>query len=214
MVSLQKQVSLPMKKNKVKIVFDILEKEMETLSFEHQLTILGGNSTGGYYSDGYWGYVNGEYVYTYQGGVIEEVVITLKGPGTGGSGATGGSGTGIGEGYSAYDIVSKMLTSMGATATHADVNATILNLESKGFGLASKGFGIVGLAFNANDWLQDPNWQDAGQIGLGVVAIGAGGWIALGAGVVLAGWELYEVYEESKSTGSSGGSSGSSGGGF
>lgn len=150
-------------------------------------------------------------MYIYDQGTIEAVVITLKVPGTGGSGATGSSGTEIGEGFSAYEIVGKMLTSMGATATHAEVNVTIIKLETKGFSMASKGFGIAGIGFNAVDWFQDPNWQDAGQIGLVIVAIGTGGWIALGAGVVLAGWELYEAYEDSKSSGSSGGSSG---GGF
>jgi len=51
-----------MKNNKVKLAFKILEKEMQSLSFEHQLKILKGNSSGGYYFDGYWDYVVCEHV--------------------------------------------------------------------------------------------------------------------------------------------------------
>lgn len=144
---------------------------METISFEQQLNILGGNSTGGYYSDGYWDYLNGEYVYIYDQGTIEEVVITLKGPGTGGSGAIGSSGTEIGEGFSANEIVGKMLTSMGATATHAEVNATILKLETKGFSMASKGFGIAGMDLMLLIGSKIPIGKTQVKLGLGLLQL-------------------------------------------
>ncbi|MFZ4263781.1 hypothetical protein ACFRAE_17220 [Sphingobacterium sp. HJSM2_6] len=44
------------------LAFEILEKEMLSLSYEHQLKIFGGNSSGGYYFDGYWDYIVGEHV--------------------------------------------------------------------------------------------------------------------------------------------------------
>lgn len=55
---------------------------------------------------------------------------------------------------------------MGAAVTHAD-NATILKIESRGIALTSRVFGYASVGFNALDWFQNPNWQDAGQIALG-----------------------------------------------
>lgn len=187
-----------MKTNKAKLAFDILEKEMQTIPLETQHIILGG-STGGS-----WGYVNGEYVYVYNGGTIEEVVIN----------AGGGTG-GYGSGFGASEVIGRMLTSMGTAATHAEINAVIAKLENtRGFSLASKFFGIAGATMNAKSWFDDPNWQDAGQVGLGLVALGTGGWIALGAGAALSAWELYEIYQESSTGGSTGGGTGGSTGGY
>jgi len=41
---------------------------------------------------------------------------------------SGNSGSEYGLGATAFDVIGNMLTSMGATANHADVNATILKL--------------------------------------------------------------------------------------
>ncbi|MFZ4263780.1 hypothetical protein ACFRAE_17215 [Sphingobacterium sp. HJSM2_6] len=123
---------------------------------------------------------------------------------------SGSSGSGYGLGATAFDVIGNMLTSMGATANHADVNATILKLLTQVFSIASTRFALVGMAFNTVEWLRNPNWQDAGQVALSFFAVTAfgmtaPGWVMLGAGVVLSGWELYEAYNEARKSGSSGG---------
>lgn len=65
---------------------------------------------------------------------------------------------------------------------------------------------MAGVALNFYDFMNDPNWQDGGQVALGVFAVVGDPWLALGAGIGLAGWEIYELYQEGR--GSSGSSSG------
>lgn len=79
------------------MAYEQLIKELNPLDFKASSKILGGYSSG--HGGGYWGWVNGEYVYTYDGGTMGEVVIN-----------TGSNG----QGYSAHQAISAMLTSMGA----------------------------------------------------------------------------------------------------
>ena len=131
---------------------------------------------------GYWSYVGNEYVYTVNGGALNEVTITAD------------------MGYSANDAVGVMLSSMGLAADHADVAAAIMKLETKGFIIASRGFGILGMAQNAVQMFEKGEWnvRDVGQIGLGAALLipGLNGAIAIGGGAILFGWELYELMNE------------------
>ncbi|MGJ1412829.1 hypothetical protein ACR78Z_24455 [Sphingobacterium thalpophilum] len=54
-------------------MFKELEKELLLISTKETYRLLGGNSTG---NGGYWSYVNGKWEYTFEGGTLEEVVVT------------------------------------------------------------------------------------------------------------------------------------------
>lgn len=60
-------------KKKSKLAFKELERELSLVTTTGMSVILGGNSSGD--GGGYWGYANGAWEYTYNGGTIEEVVI-------------------------------------------------------------------------------------------------------------------------------------------
>lgn len=172
-------------KRKTKLAFDQLVKELNPLDFRASAAILGGYSSGG---GGYWGWSNGEYVFTYNGGTIDEVVIT--------AGATG-------TGYSAWDAIGTMLTSVGIAADHGRLSATILQLERiKALDIAGRRFGIAGVISNAIEFWNDPNWEDGAQMALGVALLGSGGTLAIAAGIGLGIWEIIEIYQQtSGSTG-------------
>lgn len=131
---------------------------------------------------GYWSYVNGEYVYTVNGGTLNEVTITADG------------------GYSATDAVGVMLSSMGLAADHADVAAAIAKIETRGFSITSKAFGVLGAFQNIKEMVDEGswNWEDGGQMALGaaLMAPGINGGIVLAGGAILFGWELYEMMNE------------------
>jgi len=126
---------------------------------------------------GQWSFVNGEFVWTSNNGTFT-----------------------VDTNYSANDAISVMLSSMGMAADHADVAATILKLESKGFSIASKSFGVVGVAQNVWGMVEDGewNWTDGGQAALGVALMipGLNGGLVVAGGAVLLGWELYQMLNE------------------
>lgn len=76
----------------------------------------------------------------------------------------------------------------------------MLKLTSKGINAASTSFGVVGVLQNANEMYQEGewNWQDVGQIALGVALMtpGVGGGLLLAGGITLFAWELIEFLNE------------------
>ena len=100
-------------------------------------------------------------------------------------------------GYSGYDAFSLMISSFGTAASHADIAATFLKLESSvGFALVSRAFGGVDILSNVYEMYNagEMNTEDTLQI----LAAGALLIPGLNAGVVIVGgtaltvWELYE----------------------
>lgn len=93
------------------------------------------------------------------------------------------------------DIVGLMATSLGAAASHADIAASVMKLESAAaFSSVATKFGVFDIATNAIEFWDSPNWEDAGQIALGLT-LTFGGLTGAGAvigGAILIGWELYE----------------------
>lgn len=113
-----------------------------------------------------------------------------------------------GSGHSIQTVVGAFLTTFGISASHAELSATILKLESRvGFKLVSKRFGFAGVAANIYELWEDPNMEDFLQIGLGLAAIGTTGYLGIAMGIGLGAWELIELYNEAN--GGSGGSGGS-----
>lgn len=62
-------------KRKVKLAFEELERELAVIPRMKLSNIVGGSGDNG----GYWAYINGKWEYTYNGGTIEEVVVTGSG---------------------------------------------------------------------------------------------------------------------------------------
>ena len=139
------------------------------------------NSMGGYGAD--FTYVDGQWQVTYDGGVLDEVVVRL--------GQTGG-------GYGATEAMSLMLGSMGLASDHAAAAAAILKLETNGFAIASNTFGLVSAGMNIVDYYQNGDAQDAIQATLGLLLVfgGFSGGVVLVGGTLLAAWEIYELVTE------------------
>lgn len=137
--------------------------------------------------------------------VLNQAIIDSMGGGGGGGTGSGTSNepvlnqnTFISSGpanTSLYDIVGLMATSLGAAASHADIAASVMKLETAAtFTTVSRVFGAFDVLSNTIEFVADPNIEDFAQAALGVVLIvGVSNPItAVGLGVALSAWELYE----------------------
>lgn len=146
-----------------------------------------GSSDSGYYSNGgysggYWSEVNGEHVYTYDGGTLPTVTVY-------------GSGS-----NDLNTALTTMLTVMGVSADHANIGKILLGLESKGIAWTSAGFGLFGAVLNGAEFYQTGDFEDLGQAALGTYLV-VGGLGPLGlaiGGATLFGWEIYEMVRDNQ----------------
>jgi len=130
------------------------------------------------------------------------------GGGSGGSGGTGNSETYTQTlvassygGATLLDIAGAMNTALGMAASHAQVAAIALELETKMFTTTSNIFAAFDIGLNlweifATEQDMAHQLEDWGQVALGVAIIFSGPVGAIVGGVVLAGWEIYEYQRD------------------